>query len=216
MTFPDEKATITELLKRFPNPASIVDLGAHEGEDTEWMLDVLYDKLEEMKWTLLPRAIMVEADRINYDILRSKHLPAGAVYGAIAAYTGTCDFYECRASGGGYGSIYAPNEGLSVDHSDFHKQASATPCFTFDDLCRQEGIDHIDLLWVDIHGAEKDMIAHGQEALKRTRYLFMEAVGQRMYKGSATRDELVASLPGWTLVKEFPWNLLLRNDKYQN
>ncbi len=74
-----------------------------------------------------------------------------------------------------------------------------------------EQIESVDLLWVDIQGAERDMIAGGQRTLKNTRYLFIEAEEQQFYEGQAVRPELLAMLPGWEVIGEFDYNLLLRN-----
>jgi FkbM family methyltransferase len=215
MTFPEERAAITNLLKTFPDPVCIVELGAHEGEDSEWMLEVVKSTQQR---TCAPYAVMVEADHANFMKLVSRGLPGWYAYlhAAIADHDGVTDFWECRESGGGFGSLYRPlSPGLSVDSSAFTLTHSV-PCFTFDTLFRNERLNHIDLLWVDIHGAERAMIEHGREALKRTRYLFIEAFDQPVYEGMATRSELLAMLPGWTLVQTFPWNLLLRNEHYDS
>jgi FkbM family methyltransferase len=46
---------------------------------------------------------------------------------------------------------------------------------TLDSVARETQLDRIDLLWVDIQGAERDMIAGGRHALSRTRYMMIEA-----------------------------------------
>lgn len=204
MSFPEEKQAIIKILKECDRPC-IVELGAQDGEDMEWALQAIADKN--------PLAIMVEADRFLFEAL-VKRVPGHLhIYGAIADHDGTCDFWENHApqTGWGYGSIYSPLPGNSVDYS-FFKKTGPIPCFTFDTICEKHNIGRIDLLRVDIHGAEKDMIRHGQEALKRTRHLFIEFFETPTYSGMATRSELLAMLPGWTVIKQFPWNLLLRND----
>lgn len=205
MSFPEERVAVTEILKKSPDPVCIVELGAQDGADAAWMLNVLSGRN--------PRCVLVEADKTNFDLIGPQgFLPEDTVYGAIASYNGTCDFWENRDSGGGFGSIYKPNrERLAVDSTQWRK-TGPIPCFTFDDLYAKLKLGRIDLLYVDIHGAEKDMIQFGQQALKETRYLFIEAVDYRMYEGAATASELLAMLPGWTLLKTFPWNLLLKND----
>jgi hypothetical protein len=57
------------------------------------------------------------------------------------------------------------------------------------------------------------MIAGATWALANTRYLLTECDRIEMYNGQATRDELLALLPGWQLIEEWPANanLLLRN-----
>jgi hypothetical protein len=34
-----------------------------------------------------------------------------------------------------------------------------------------------------------------------------------LYEGEALKPELIALLPGWTLLEDFGFNLLLRNDR---
>lgn len=208
MTFPEERSAIINVLKQAQDPVCVVDLGAQDGLDAAWMTAVLPDRN--------PRFVLVEADKTNYDQIAGTGFSGpDVVYGAIGAYNGTCDFWENRDCGGGFGSIYEPNlECLSVDSTQWRK-TGPIPCFTFDDLCARLKIDHINFLFVDIHGAEKDMIQFGQEALRRTHWLFIEAVDYRMYEGAATAPEILAMLPGWALIQTFPWNLLLRNESYK-
>ncbi len=207
MTFPSERQAVTTILTGFTLP-TIVELGAHEGEDMEWMLEAVGGKPA--------RAVMIEADHINFMKLVTRGLPGKHYYrhGAIADHDGTCDFWECRDSGGGFGSIYPPLEGLSVSAAQF-KKAGPIPCFTFDRLFDDARLATIDLLWADIHGAEKDMIAFGQKALARTRYMFVECFDTPVYEGMATKAELLAALPGWTVIETFPWNMLLHNDLFK-
>lgn len=204
MSFPEEKEATIQVLKDIARP-SIVELGSQNGEDMEWILESCAGRQ--------PRAVMVEADHANFMKLVTRRMPGKHLYihAAIAGYDGECEFWENHDLGWGYGSIYAPLPGNSVNY-DLFKKVGPIPCFTFDSLWRENEIGGIDLLRADIHGAEKDMIQFGQEALKNTRYLFIEAVETPLYEGMATRTELLAMLPNWTVVQQFPWNLLLRNN----
>ncbi len=204
MSFPEEKEALISIARNCENP-TIVELGAQDGEDMEWLLAACQHKN--------PRAVMVEADQYLFSYLVKRVPGHRHVYGAIADHDGECMFWENHApqTGCGYGSIYDPLPGNSVDYSYF-KKTGPIPCFTFDTLYRKYEIGRIDILRVDIHGAEKDMIQHGQEALKNTRHLFIEFFDEPTYLGMATRTQLLAMLPGWTVIKQFPWNLLLRND----
>ena len=187
----------------------IVDLGAYNGSDTQWMIDASRN----------PRVIAVEADPDNFCTLAALRLNATIIYGAIADHTGTCDFWACYTGRGrGSGSIRPPSGHLDLNGTDwdFRKLDESIPCYSLDDIFREQGLDHIDLLWVDIQGAERDMIAGGQNALKHSRYLFIESEYEKeLYAGQAMRPELLALLPGWTVSHTFDFNLLLRNDAYQ-
>jgi hypothetical protein len=85
------------------------------------------------------------------------------------------------------------------------------PCYTLDTIFRCEGLAKIDLLWVDIQGAERDMIQGGGFALAHTRYLFIEAETEELYAGEALKPELLALLGdhGFALVQDFGCNVLL-------
>jgi FkbM family methyltransferase len=207
MSYPEEQACLVEVLQKFSTPV-IVDLGARRGEDTRWMLEAVADRQ--------PWAICVEADIGNFLKLQASGLSATFVYGAIADHEGSCFFWENHDFEWGFGSIYDPVPGkLSVDYHKFIR-TGPIPCFTFDTLCDKFHVDQISLICADIHGAEKDMIKHGQRALRRTSYLFVEFFNEPMYYGMATKKELLAMLPGWQVAREFPWNMLLKNQEVQD
>ncbi len=203
MTYPEEQTAISKILAERDSPC-LVELGAQDGSDTEWMIEA----------SRRPKVFCIEADPLNFEDLTAKMLPIVAVHGAIADHTGICEFWGSRSSGGGFGSIYRPLDGLSVPPDEF-SGIGPVPCYTFDDFCSRHNIGQIDLLYVDIHGAERDMIDHGRAAISRTRYLFMEVFNRAVYQNMATRDQLLAMLPGWVLMQEFPWNLLLKNGAHQ-
>ena len=50
------------------------------------------------------------------------------------------------------------------------------PALSLDDLFQEEHIDQIDLMKVDIQGAERMMIQGGQQALKRVRLIYIEVL----------------------------------------
>lgn len=202
MTFPDERAILEGILKR-ARGTHVVELGAHDGEDTAWMTQVNQNL----------RFLCVEADPVNYAVLVGRNLPAAIpVHGAIYDHDGTCEFWQSRSNGGGFGSIYQPFDSCGVSARDFTK-IGPIPCYTMDSLCEQYRVQEIELLYVDIHGAEKDMIAHGRKALSKTRYLFMEVFGHEAYAGMVRRDALLSMLPHWKTIHEFPWNVLLENEE---
>jgi len=69
----------------------------------------------------------------------------------------------------------------------------------------------VDFMWVDIQGSEANMILGGTETLKKTKYIFMEAMMKQVYVGQKSRAELLALLPDWEIVEEFPNDILIRN-----
>jgi FkbM family methyltransferase len=202
----DEAQAIGSILRECEHPV-IVDLGAYGGEDTAWLIGAC---------RVPPVAIAVEADPDNFARLYAANLKATVIQAAISDHDGECTFYKCYTGRGvGSGSIRQPTGHLDRDGTKYDFRPISVRCLTLDKIARDFALDHIDLLWVDIQAAERDMIAGGQNALQRTRYLFMEAEqGEEMYAGQAMRDELLAMLPGWFEVQRFDFNILLRNDRF--
>ena len=69
----------------------------------------------------------------------------------------------------------------------------------------------IDLLWVDVQGAQRKVLAGAPETLKRTRYLYIECHATPLYDGEPTFEELCALLPGFSVVRRWESDVLFRN-----
>jgi 2-O-methyltransferase len=213
MAQPEEKAAIRDVMFGVRDPV-IVELGARTGEDEGWIREAcryspgLY--------------LMVEPDMRNCQkIMEDSGLGLGngrrLILGACASYDGLITFYggeapdehRSRTSG----SIRRPTGHLEAlpDYTFPEELRTVVPCFTLDTIYKRSYLQRIDLLWVDIQGAERDMIAGGQHALEHTRYLFMEAGDFEFYAGQALKPELLEMFSGWKLLQDFGDNMLLFN-----
>jgi FkbM family methyltransferase len=65
-----------------------------------------------------------------------------------------------------------------------------------------------DLLWVDVQGAQRKVIAGAQAVLSRASYLYIECHPEPLYDGEPTFEELCELLPGWDVVKRWPADIL--------
>jgi len=205
----EEQSAIRELLTGIDGPI-IVELGAHVGEEYGWL-----SALKPSKY------IMVEPDHKNFcSMLLQLPLPCPEgtwlLEAAISSHDGIGTFYESvntQAHNRASGSTRKPTGHLKY----FPEVTFSTPATIrhkkLDTLAVERDITHIDLLWVDIQGAERDMITGGRETLARTRYMMIEAEPDvEMYEGQALKPELIAMLPGWEVVRDFGYNLLMRNE----
>ena len=208
MSTQSEITAISKILVNSVSPC-IVELGGYHGEDSMWMMQVVAEKN--------PVCIMVEPDPQNIATIKGLGYGGRLIEGAISDHTGHCDFWACYTEEGrGSGSIRRPTGHITEKPwYDFKKMQTEIPCYALDDIFIGHELDHIDVLWVDIQGAERDMIAGGQKALKHTRFLFIEAEERELYEGQALRPQLLKSLPEWVVIAEFEHNLLLRNDAFQ-
>lgn len=204
MNMPEEGEVIKQILKETQFPV-VVDLGAYHGEDSRWMRAACAGRSS--------RFVLVEADLKNWSSIPKDF--GTVLYGAIHSYTGFCDFWECHSNGGdASGSIRKPTGHKIRTPQLTWNLTRDVPCFSLDFLFKEYELGHIDILWTDLQGAERDMIIGGKLALTGTRYMFIEAEKVESYEGQALRHELLELLSGWETVREFDFNLLLRNTNY--
>lgn len=210
MPKPIEQQAVSKLLKPLRSPC-IVDLGARLGEEEGWLRAACKE---------VAHYVMVEPDPRNCQEILDKgptHINRRLFIGAVSD---SCEMREFHMSWNpkekshGSGSLLAPTAHLELIPACQFPFKTMVQCITLDALYKREWLTKIDLLWVDIQGAEMAMIRGGQEALRHTRYLFMEAEKVAMYAGQSTRPELIAALPGWRMVQEFESDVLMANERF--
>jgi len=201
-----EQAAVIRALGGVEHPV-IIDLGAHHCDEWMWM------------HALKPRHyIAVEADPRNVAVIRSRFAEAAdfrLITAAIASFNGTTTLHLCDNTtdqAKGSSSIHKPTGHLEhFPWCTFDKSVEVV-AVTLDHIVSNQLTPDIpiDLLWVDIQGAEKDMIKGGHEALKRTRFIMIEAEEVEMYHGQALKPELLALLPDFEVVEDFGYNVFLK------
>lgn len=215
MSTPEQQRRVSDLLREqsLAHPGVvIVELGAHTGEESTWM-SVLAEA------SAAGRCIVVEPDLVNCQaILDSALGPFDLIIGAVSDHTGWAQFYPAyntAAKNRASGSTRKPTGHLHHFPEVEFNGTTMVPCYTLDAIAEREQIDHIDLLWVDIQGAERDMIQGGRATLAKTRYMMIEAEEVEMYEGQALKPELLAMLPEWEVLHDWGYDLLMRNKEYK-
>jgi len=193
-------------------PLTVIDLGSHHADEYDW-ISRAFGPLSIWHY------IAVEADPRNAAVIRQrplgKHEPFTLIEAAIASFNGTTTLHLCDNTADqakGSSSIHKPTGHLEHFPWCTFDASVEVVAVTLDHLVSNQLTPDIpiDLLWVDIQGAEKDMIAGGHEALKRTRYIMIEAESVELYEGQALKPELLALLPDFEVVEDFGYNLFLR------
>ncbi len=184
----------------------ILEIGAHKGEDSLKFLDT-FENI---------RLICFEPDPENCGVHRRevKDSRCSLVEMAIAGHDGSVVFH--RSSGLGRrasGSINKPTGHLWVHPWCLFEEDIEVPCMTLDGWCQQNNIEHIDLIWADVNGAEAKMLTGAQKTLKHTRYLYTEfqVDGPEIYAGGVKRKQLKKLLPDFTDAWTHKNNILFIN-----
>lgn len=207
MATEQEQAAVIRALHETDRPIVVVDLGSHHADEHYW-LSGLFE---------LARYIAVEADPRNAAVIRNRFRPVMGkeqvtlIEGAIAAHNGTIKLHLCDNKADqakGSSSTHQPTGHLEHFKWCTFDESVEVPAITLDKLAVD--IPVIDLLWADLQGAERDMIAGGTEALKRVRFLMIEAESVELYEGQALKPELLALLPDFEVVEDLGYNVFLR------
>jgi len=185
---------------------TILEIGSNDGEDTAQLL---------------------------------KHFPAAAIFcfecdpRAIAKFKARGD-----CAGALLAEIALDN---SAGKKQFHQSTSATQWDKSGSLCRPTGhvqrspeitfdaiievqterLDDwadqmlpsgvIDLIWIDVQGAEKRVFDGGKRTLARTRFVKTECHREQLYEGQWTEAELLAFFAGWNPIGRFGDDVVLHN-----
>jgi FkbM family methyltransferase len=120
---------------------------------------------------------------------------------AINSYTGRCPFYPIDpvrtittwADGNpGASSLFIATGEYPIEK--YVQNKDEVDCIRLDDLCRQLQIDVIDLIWMDLQGAELLALQSAGALLDKVRYIYTEVSHRPIYDGQCLFDELEAFL----------------------
>lgn len=204
---------IREILSDIVNP-TIFELGVHWAEDSVRLMNLCNSA---------PNYHGFEPDPRNINVIKRKPLPykLNLIQGAVGNKNEVIDFYlsdgKHPVNGNqmtGANSIRPPKDVLTR-HAwiKFNKQIKVQ-CYTLDDYCKNNKIDHIDFIWCDIQGAEYDMIEGAKDILSRTKYAYLEYSDVELYEGQKKIEDylkLLNETGDWELVHKFQIDVLFQN-----
>jgi 2-O-methyltransferase len=186
----------------------ILEIGCNDGKDTVEFLE-LFANSRVFCFEPEPRAIerfkRTVGDRPGVTLVEM----------ALSDRTGTTTFH--RSSGhrneeqrqGGpetwdlSGSIRKPKAHLHMHPWIKFEETIPVMTSTLDDWVERQGLELVDFIWMDVQGAERDVIRGARRTLARTRYLYTEYGALEFYEGQADLIELVRQLPDFRLATRY-------------
>lgn len=171
------------------NPV-VVEIGAADGQDTERLQLPL--AATGRNWRLLA----FECEPKNFDKFKQRNIDSVEFFPvAVSDHDG-----PGRWVGSGNwpysGSLKEP-----VIHRVSHawipfEQPTEVPCVMLDTMFKTCRLDHIDFIWMDVQGAEDLVLAGGQHALAKTRWIWAEVYEDAQYEGPIGKEGFLSRLPG--------------------
>ena len=77
----------------------------------------------------------------------------------------------------------------------------------------RQGIAQVDLIWMDVQGAEADVFRGGRETLAKTRFIYTEYGETELYQGQLPFRQLLAEVPDFKVLARYPTDVLLYNHR---
>lgn len=173
---------------------AVFDIGSRDGLQAVELSD------------LFPNAqvFAVECNRDTLDQCRSNiasHPRIRLIDKAINAYTGRCVFHPIDRSrtittwpdgNPGASSLFLATGDYPAE--TYVQNTVEVDCIRLDVLCGQLDIDVIDLIWMDLQGAELIALQSAGPLLDKVRYIFTEVSHRPLYKGQCLFDDVDAFL----------------------
>lgn len=139
-----------------PAKPVIFDVGAHKGSYTEYVLSEIPDA----------DCFLFEPNKYLCSFLKSKYKAFNTLVGATS---GPKDFYECEGKADELSSMYK-----RPVFDELQLTAGKVGCITIDQFCSDMSIEQIDLLKIDVEGAELDVLKGAEKMLWGKRISFLQ------------------------------------------
>jgi FkbM family methyltransferase len=192
-------------------PNIIFDIGCYDGGDSIRFIksypgvNVFSFEASPLRWG----GLIDTAKKYNFNVICK----------AVGQIDGMCKFYDSLID-----DERVDAQGSMFQHTDFYKQKyprikqkkefSEIPCIRVDTFCEENNINKIDLVHIDVEGAEINVIRGFNKILPKM--VFVETLGDEMFFGGTKSDELNELLlsMGYFLIKDLNSDRLYIHKNY--
>lgn len=166
------------------SPLVVFDIGSHNG----WDGFRIKQKYPQAK------VIAIEADKRLYDkMIGHKFCKGIDVYNyAVCDKDGDVLFYHNNGARKGAGSILKPTQNILKFEGMSFSEPEKVPCTRLDTFCTNNNIQSIDVIHMDIQGAEYEALV-GLGSL-RPRMIFLEVTNSKIYENIKPAKDILLSL----------------------
>jgi len=193
----------------------ILEIGANDGEDTSRFLREFGGACIIHAFEPEPRAIESFLTKGFDQRVQLHQIALGESEGVAEFFQSGGAESEVRPGGWSYsGSIRRPKNHLQVYPWVTFEHSIKVPVRSLDAWGDEFGVGPIDFIWMDVQGAEADVIRGGQSMLRNTRFLYTEYSNHELYEGQATLKQLIELLEGWSVIAQFPNDVLFGNSRF--
>ncbi len=174
---------VLDLIEQFiPKNPVILEAGGFDGTDTKAMVQ---------KWPLGTFHVFEPLPE-SYAKLKTackNFTNTHCYFTALTDYCGLTDFYACTEPGNeGSSSILPPQE--LTKYFSFEDRPLQVPCTTIDAWVKNNNIDHVDFMWLDLEGNELKTLQGAHETLKTVKAIYTEVNLWAVHKGTSLYSQV--------------------------
>ena len=163
------------ILKYLPQNPVIIDCGAHIGTDTidfaKYQGSTVY-AFEPIKYIF---------DKLVLNTNQYKNVSNFNF--ALSSCDGFADMYVSTGSSDGSSSLLKPKKHLKFHPDVFFNRVERVNCKTLDTWAKENNVNRIDLLWLDMQGSEKAMLMVSDIILETVSVIHTEVSLYETYEG---------------------------------
>jgi len=182
-----------------PDPTNIKAMSAPGGKDVK---NVPNDVLRnDVRHTFTPVALASEDGKTTFTRSRNTNGPGGGV--DFGRYSGSIYEPKTIIDGGPRGNRWPfikYDEKIEVETR------------TLDSFCEENGIDHIDFMWMDVQGAENAVFSGAKNMIGKIDYVYTEYHEEEMYVGATNLQTVTNMLEGYDLAQNWPYTDVMGGD----
>ena len=185
---------------QLPNPKTLVQVGASGGQELEVFIAAG-----------ITDALLIEPLDMPFSVLQNRvqNIPTYVPYKALVSSINGKEFdFHIASNGGQSSSVLEPGDHLKAyPHVTFSDTMKLTgyrldSLFAYLQNEKRIGFDHVDMLYIDVQGAELYVLKSAGEMLEQVKYIWTEIGTGSGYKGGASYKDMInyLDLYGYQLV----------------
>lgn len=202
-----------------PSP-TILEIGAHDGTHTCQFLQLFATPTVHC-FEPEPRALT----RLQQSVSGRNRVHIHPV--AVGSRSGKAHFHRSSGNHPGpngrpmpqgwdySGSLRPPSRHLELYPAVKFESTLEVDVVTIDDWIRGQSLETIDLVWMDVQGAEGDVFRGMVNTLPRVRFIYTEYSNEELYEGQPNLEQLLALLPDFEVIEQYQQDVLLQRRRPQ-
>ena len=186
----------------------ILDVGANDGGSSR-VFQHLFQTAQVYAFEPDPRAIANCKHRVQIGHLDPARFEL--FEGAVCDEIGEAEFFQSNGKDPNFdwyptgydlsGSLMKPVSETPLDvPSIYFRETIRVQPITLDAWARARSLQHVDIFWMDVQGAEARVLKGAQETLKGVDFIYLECEDKKAYESQPELQTLCALLPAFDLL----------------